>query len=151
MISRGSVPWVVMGQDAVKPTYRQQMRHLSHVIMDRPAYEDQSNSVLTGRVVRLENSEAIELSMKSLPNLVAKLYDARVGGFHYVVSHDEDSWPYGTGSVGVLFSDRIEGHTYTAFDILSYAVRDRGLDQWSLIKTPLHVEFKSGIWHLSNK
>jgi hypothetical protein len=160
MISRGAVPWIIMGRDAVKPTYRQQMRHLSHGIIDRPPYEDQSKGVLTGRVVRLEQSEPLELCIKSRPDIVAKLYDARAGAFHHVISLGEDSWPYGVGSVEVLFSRRVEDHPYTSylsFDVPSYVARDRESDQWSLFKTPVHVELQNSTlkrgdkprWHLS--
>ena len=124
LIARGSTPWIVMGQDAIKPTYRQEMRHLPHIVVDRPPYADQTNEVLTGRVVRIGTDVIDPLFRAAKRKLVARLYDARIGGFHDVIAPDGDRSSYENRPVHLMFSSRIEGHEYLSFTVPSYAVFD---------------------------
>jgi nicotinamide mononucleotide adenylyltransferase len=157
---RGATPWVVMGQDAVKPTYRHEMRHLSHFIVDRPPYENRSNAILTGPVVRVESqTEPLYRALKRDPRLVAKLYDARVGGFHYVMSSRKKRFLLKPSRAAILFSERIEGQNFTSFEVPAYAAFDSSANRWSpfspsvhwsLFKAPVRVEADDlGYFHLS--
>jgi hypothetical protein len=157
---RGATPWIVMGQDAVKPSYRHEMRHLSHFIVDRPPYENRSNAILTGPVVRVESqTEPLYRALMRDPRVVAKLYDARIGGFPSVMSSRKSGFLLKPSRAAILFSERIEGQNFTSFDVPAYAAFDssanpwprlRSSVRWSLFKTPLHVELDdSGYFRLS--
>lgn len=145
LVAKGATPWIVMGQDAVKPTYRAEMRGLPHLIMDRPPYDALPADTLTGRVVRLEAvKRTLGQAIDERPDTIARLYDARCGGFHDLVKLSDASWPRGDDLVMILFSPRIEGHGYLAFDIPSYVSPGPVSDEWQPSKAPIRLEFQGG-------
>jgi cytidyltransferase-like protein len=140
LVARGSTPWIVMGQDAVKPTYRKEMRSLSHIVVERPPYADRTGEVLAGPVVRV-GMKIDPLYRAAERKVVARLYDARIGGFHDAIAPDGDRSSYENRPLQLLFSDRIEGHPYMSFTIPSFAAFDRAPTRWARFKTPLRVTY----------
>src|SRR4051794_5749564 len=91
----GTAPWAIMGADALKPTYSQEMRSFPHIICSRGSYEIQPPNILTGKYVKLTTlPRPLHLLREDIGDDVwAIIYDKRIGSFHYALGRSGQEWP----------------------------------------------------------